>query len=69
MCSVSSIAVRRRLACQTIARNIAAINGTSVSSSSEVTSLRTSIQISAPVETITKARIPNVGRAFHTRKP
>ena len=67
--SVSSIAVRRRLACHTIARNIAAMSGTSVSSSGVVKSFDTSTQINAPVTPSRTPRITKVGRAFHTRNP
>ena len=48
---------------------MAAMRGTSVSSSSEVAPFDTSIQIKMPVNTITNARITVVGRAFHTRNP
>jgi hypothetical protein len=67
--SVSSIAVSRRRACHTIATNIAAISGTSVSSSSGCAPRATSIQMNAAVVAMTPPRTRSVGRTCHTRKP
>ena len=60
---------RRRRACQTIARNIAAISGTSVSSSTPGWYPPATVQIAPPVATITTARTTAVVPLRQTRKP
>ena len=52
-----------------MAMNIAAISGTSVSSSSGWYPRRYSSAMKKPVDAITKASTASVGRVFHTRKP
>src|SRR5919197_705923 len=59
-------AVRRR-ACQTIAMNITAISGTSVSSSGDWNDPETSWRSTAPVVTTTTASTQPVGSSHGTR--
>ena len=61
------MALRRRWACQTMARNIAPISGTSVSSSADCAARATSRTSSAPVDTTTAASTPAVTHGPHTR--
>src|SRR6266508_6563499 len=65
----SSMALRRRWACQTIARNMAPISGTSVSSSASCAWWTTSWRSNAPVDSTTAVSSPAVTRGPHTRKP
>ena len=59
----------RRRACQTIARNIAAISGTSNSSPHSWMPRNASNPIETPVAVITHAKMISVARTGHTRKP
>ena len=66
--AIRSASTRRR-ACHTIARNIAAINGTSNSSPHSWMPSNASSEIDAAVSVITAARMIIVARVGHTRKP
>jgi hypothetical protein len=61
------MALRRRCACQTIARNMPPISGTSVSSSMSSKPRTTSQTSSAPVDTTTTASTATVTSVRHTR--
>ena len=59
----------RRRACQTIARNIVAINGTSKSSIQPASPLKASLRMRLPVARMTRPSTIPVGFGSHTRKP
>ena len=59
----------RRRACHTIARNIAAISGTSNSSPQSWIPSKASSEIEAAVHTITQASTTSVAPVGQTRKP
>ena len=67
-CTSSSAAARRR-ACQTMARNIADMSGTSASSPGRSVPDIASARIEAPVVTITRPSTNEVCLRFHTRNP
>jgi hypothetical protein len=65
----ASTATWRRRACQTIARNIAAISGTSLNSSMPWWCETEACRSAVPVVTMTTSRTRAVGHGFHSRKP
>jgi hypothetical protein len=65
----ASTATWRRRACQTIARNIAAMSGTSLNSSRPWWCETEACRSAVPVVTMTTSRTSAVGQGFHSRKP
>ena len=63
------MALCRLLACHTMARNMADISGTSVTSSMGCAWRATSMRMNVLVVAMTAARVKNVHRIPHTRKP
>ena len=72
-CSASCSAIRRastrRRACQTMARNMAAISGHLEQLAPELDALEGVEEIDTAVAPITQASTTNVGRTGQTRKP
>ncbi len=67
--SRSVSAASRRCACQTISQNMAAISGTSLSSSTVWSPRKTSQPIAVPVVIMTTASTQAVGLVDQTRNP